>query len=87
MTDLHLIKSPCPYCSSTGDDCACREFMAMLSTMTPEEKQRLDAFMHELRREDAPHEYSDGRDATPDADEPDEEEEPEETDADEEGWI
>ena len=56
MPDLHLIKSPCPYCGSTGDDCACREFMAMLSTMTPEEKQRLDQFMHELREENVPHE-------------------------------
>ena len=53
---LKLIKSPCPYCGSTDDDCACREFMAMLSTMTPEEKQRLDQFMRELREENIPHE-------------------------------
>lgn len=49
MPDLHLIKSPCPYCGSTGDDCACREIMAMLATMTPEEKQNLDRYLADLR--------------------------------------
>lgn len=49
MTDLHLIKSPCPYCGSTGDDCACREIMSMLSTMMPEEKQYLSRYLADLR--------------------------------------
>ena len=46
---LKLIKSPCPYCCSTGDDCACREIMAMLATMTLEEKQNLDRHLADLR--------------------------------------
>jgi hypothetical protein len=49
MTDLHLIKPPCPYCGSTGDDCACHEIMAMLATMTPEEKKNLDIYLTDLR--------------------------------------
>ena len=46
---LKLIKSPCPYCGDTSGECQCREFMAMLAEMTPEEKQRLDQFMTDLR--------------------------------------
>lgn len=45
---MQLIKTPCPYCGAL-DDCACREFMALLADMTPEEKQKLDQFMTELR--------------------------------------